>query len=43
MAAGAGYSTFNGDNGVGFSSSWISCDAAIADSSNEEVLGMSKW
>ena len=43
MEASAGSSTLNGDNGVGFSRSWINCDAAIADAYSGEVLGMSKW
>ena len=43
MSDSAGYSTFNGDAGVRFSRAWINFDAAIAATSVEEVLDMSKW
>ena len=40
MAVSAGYSSFNGDDGVGFSRAYINCDAAIAATYAEEVLSM---
>ena len=43
MADSVGYSIINSYAGVGFSRSWINCDAAIADAYSGEVLGMSKW
>ena len=38
-----GYSTLNGDSGVGFSMAWIECYAAISAASTEEVLVVLKW
>ena len=43
MAYSAVYSNFNVDAGVGFSGSWISCDAEISAVFTAEVLGMSKF
>ena len=40
MASSSVPSTLNGDAGVGFSRVWINCDAAIAGTSTEEILGM---
>ena len=42
MADSVGYSIINSYAGVGFSRSWINCDAAVYATYTEEVLVISK-